>query len=213
MNVKQSELGALGYTFYEEWHVENVLDFVRREFQNPTILLQLFLGFQLITLLVPAYFFVAYFLAGEVNSWLMEMVLPFVLGLLSLFPITIIHELIHGFFYRICGAKKVKYGANFRKLIFHASAPGAVLKDRQLSIVALAPFVIINLCIILVMLFTTSFWWWWASGLLFMHTQGCVGDFSMVNFFIRKGNQKEWIMCDDEVEPYFTLYYKKSGSI
>jgi hypothetical protein len=92
------------------------------------------------------------------------------------------HELLHGLAYRVLGAPRIKFGADFQQFIFYVTADRFPISKSQLAFLAMTPFVLINL---LVILFTI----WWASpyvlfsaSLLFCHNIMCIGDFAILSY-------------------------------
>ncbi|MGG5332565.1 DUF3267 domain-containing protein [Enterococcus sp. AZ163] len=93
------------------------------------------------------------------------------------FLLIVIHELIHGVFFRVFSPKgKVKFGINIKKGIAYAASPGSKYSRGQFAWISLAPFVLITLSLTIAYL----------SGILFVgsylflatfHAAACAGDF------------------------------------
>lgn len=106
----------------------------------------------------------------------------FLLFFLSL----ILHEGIHGLFFKIFGAKKVRFG--FKKGMAYAEAAGSYFRPWQFSVIALSPFCVLSLLYLLLgQLYPIS-----ALLLAAMHTSGCVGDFYFV-YLLSKFKGMSWI--------------------
>ena len=56
-----------------------------------------------------------------------------------------IHEIIHGIVYFILGARKIRFGAEFRQFAFYAVADKFVTQKAGFYVLALSPFIIITL--------------------------------------------------------------------
>lgn len=203
----ERELIKQGYYVSERWRIKNVLGFIRQELERKSYWLD---GFQLLlTVLVGFGIYFAYKDISEGAAWFSEVLLPFGYGLLAMILMVIPHEFIHGVAYRATGAKKVVYGADWTKLVFHASAPYHPIDFKQMLLVALAPFVILTTLLVVGVLTASGNWWWFFYGLLVMHTQGCFGDFAMVNFFARQKRPEDWVTFDDGEEGTFVLLVKE----
>lgn len=88
----------------------------------------------------------------------------------------VIHELIHGYFFKFFADednKQVKYG--YAKGMFYAANPGVIYTRGQFLVIGLAPFVLISLLyMVLGFLGLDSAVLW---GVFILHTAGCAGDF------------------------------------
>ncbi len=208
MNPKiEQELIGQGYYVSERWKIKDVLAFIRQELSCKSYWLH---GFQL--LLTALIGFGIYFSYKDISggaAWFGGVLLPFGLGMLAMIFMVIPHEFIHGMAYKATGAKKVVYGADWTKLVFHASAPFHPINFRQMLVVALSPFVVLTLLLVLGLSGSTGTWWWFFYGLLAMHTQGCFGDFAMVNFFARQQDPEKWITFDDAEAETFVLLVRE----
>ncbi|GAB1612972.1 MULTISPECIES: DUF3267 domain-containing protein [Mammaliicoccus] len=99
-----------------------------------------------------------------------------IVGVIGLIILIFIHELIHGICFKIFQpSKKVKYG--YKSGMFYASMPKEIFTRRQFYTIALAPFVIISIGLLLVLL------WLKLSSIIYIfafHGAACIGDFYMV---------------------------------
>ncbi|MFO7922474.1 MAG: DUF3267 domain-containing protein [Bacteroidales bacterium] len=100
-------------------------------------------------------------------------------GMILIIPF---HEALHGLAYRCAGAKKVKYGMDLKQMLFYASAPGFVADKKAFLLVALFPFLIINLFFAAGIAFGQPEVKWASLTALFVHSTLCIGDFAMINF-------------------------------
>jgi hypothetical protein len=129
-------------------------------------------------------------------------------GMLLVIPF---HELLHGLAYRLAGAKKVKYGADLKQMLFYASAPGFVTGRSAFYFVAFCPFIILNLLFLSGILWGTEGIRWGALVALFVHTTMCIGDFAMANFFAAYPEQKVYTYDEDKTGvSYFYLEVKQT---
>ncbi len=114
------------------------------------------------------------------GTWSLYLLFGILAGMIVVIPF---HEGLHGLAYRLAGAKKVKYGMDLKQMLFYASAPGFVANKKAFLIVALAPFLIINLCFSAGIVFGPPPVKWASLVALFVHSTMCIGDFAMANFF------------------------------
>ncbi len=128
------------------------------------------------------------------------------LGLI-IFPLLIIpiHEFLHIIPFWIVGAKKIRIGMDLRQYIFYVTAHRHVVPARQFSLIGFAPFIIINVCILVLILFLPGLWKWSLSLLLFVHTTMCAGDFALMNYFLlhRKKKLFTWDDADEKIAYFY----------
>ena len=205
-----AEAAAAGYRPVERWDVGDVLLFVRRE-----------LGCRTYWLVGHAALLAALAGLGAVAGYrevvggarvFGDVALPLAGGFALMAVAVVPHELLHGLAYRVVGARAVAYGADWRRLVFHASAPGFVLDYRRLCVVALAPFAVVTGLLTAWLWIAAGPWWWAGYGLLLVHTQGCLGDAAMLNAFARRGDPGAWLTYDDAEAPEF-VFLKRGGGV
>jgi hypothetical protein len=122
------------------------------------------------------------------------------------FPIVMIpiHEFMHVIPFWMTGAKRIRAGADLKQYIFYVTAHRHVIKARQFRLVALVPFVVITLALLVLILYLPGLWKWSLSVLLFVHTTMCAGDFAMLNFYFINRHRKIYTWDDaDEKMAYF----------
>lgn len=122
---------------------------------------------------------------------------------LYLFILLIVHELIHGFFFKIFGNEKTKVKFGFKNGMAYATSPGSFYSRGRMLIIALAPFVLISLfltvCCELEWLSSPSY-----IALASIHAASCIGDFYLSYILI---SQKEEILVED-TEVGLNIYRK-----
>lgn len=104
------------------------------------------------------------------------------LGFLLFFVVIMIHEAIHGFFFKYYSKKKVKY--QFHGWAFSASTPNTFYRKGAYLVIGLAPAVIIN-SILLILFFIFKDIRLLLFFVILLHFSGCAGDF-YVTFMLRK---------------------------
>ncbi len=200
-----------GYRFYERWHTSAVLGFVRREIGCAAWPLKL--AFALLALLLAVTLGLAAQRIGGGRAWFVDVLLPFGLGTVGIAALIVPHELLHGLAFKLLGAPRIVYGADWSKLVFHAAAPGFPIGRAGMAFVALAPFAVITPLLVALGVVLGGVYAFGSLGALVMHTQGCLGDFAMVNFFERAQPGSTYITYDESGGESFVLLVRRDTRI
>jgi Putative zincin peptidase len=118
-----------------------------------------------------------------------------------------VHELLHIIPYFISGARNIRVGMDLRQYIFYVTAHRYVATPLQFRIVAIIPFLIINISLILLIIFLPGLWKWSLSLFLFVHTTMCAGDFALLNFYSLKKGRK--IFTWDDADKKIAYFYEE----
>ncbi|MDR1781831.1 MAG: DUF3267 domain-containing protein [Bacilli bacterium] len=130
----------------------------------------LFIMFIFITIII-------FFLITNKNISFTFHILDSIIFLILLVVIFIIHELIHGLFFKIFKKEaRIKFG--YSKGMLYASNPEGIYSKKQFIIISLAPFIINTSLLIILMIINFHP----AIMLMIMgiHFSGCAGDFYFV---------------------------------
>jgi hypothetical protein len=122
------------------------------------------------------------------------------------FPVLIIvfHEGLHIIPYFISGAREIKIGMDLSQYLFYVTAHRHVVTPVQFKIVALVPFIVINMTAIFLVLWLPGLWKWSFSLFLFVHSTMCAGDFALLNFYHINRSRKIYTWDDADLkEAYF----------
>jgi hypothetical protein len=122
------------------------------------------------------------------------------------FPLLVIpfHEGLHVIPYFITGAREIKIGMDLNQYMFYVTAHRHVATPFQFKIVALMPFIIINLAALFLILYLPGLWKWSFSLFLFVHSTMCAGDFALLNFYHINRARKIYTWDDANLkEAYF----------
>lgn len=98
----------------------------------------------------------------------------------------VIHELLHGMAIKLTGAKKVNYGAYFKRFIFYAEADQHVMNRSQFAFVALSPLIIVKLLTL-----TGCFLYfdqpiaYFLGIIMCAHSLFCAGDIGLLSLFFK----------------------------
>ncbi len=129
-------------------------------------------------------------------------------GLAIAFGLIPFHEYIHVLAYKSQGALKTSYDANFKKFYFMAIADKFVANKGEFRIVALAPFVVITITLIILLCFTNRNWDFTILGVMLTHTAFSSGDFGILSYFDFH-KEKEIVTYDDKENNISFFYWKK----
>jgi hypothetical protein len=111
------------------------------------------------------------------------------------------HEILHGVAYRLLGARKIKFGADFQQFIFFVTADSFPISRKELRFLAITPFMVINASIIALTAIWFPEWALFSASLLLSHNLMCVGDFAIINYANK---------CTGELFTYDEIAKKKS---
>ena len=153
---------------------------------------------------------IAIFTRIEISSEfsLSGILLHSVIGFL-IFPVLSIpfHEALHVIPYYLSGARDIRVGMDLKQYIFYVTAHRYVADSRQFIIVALVPFVIISLAVLLLIILLPGLWKWSLSAFLFAHGTMCAGDAALLNFYYINRGKK--IFTWDDADEKMAYFYEK----
>jgi hypothetical protein len=116
------------------------------------------------------------------------------------------HELLHGLAYRILGARKIRFGMDLQQFIFYVTADHFPISKRELTFLALTPFVIINILVIAVTAIWATQFTLFFTALLLSHNIMCIGDFAIINYAF---GQKGELFTYDDVKNKKSYFFKR----
>jgi hypothetical protein len=125
------------------------------------------------------------------------------------FPLLIIpvHEFLHMIPYFLFGARKIRIGMDLKQYMFYVTAHRFVFPRHQFIIVALLPFLLINIVFLLLMIYMPLLWKWSLSAFLFVHATMCAGDFAFIIFY--NLNKDKEIFTFDDADKQEAYFYEK----
>lgn len=197
---------AQGYELQFQMHLPELASFVRTEIQHSTTLFTFYHWLTRVLGVAAAAWLGVQFVHAPtaINNHLVPFFLAFG-GVLALVPV---HEALHGLAYKWVGAPQVSYGAKWDKLLFFAIADGFALGHRAFRVVALAPFVVISMGLILSLILVPTGFKLFFFTLLFIHTAVCLGDFALLNYFQRHDHTK--LITVDRAQEDLTEFWLQS---
>lgn len=106
-----------------------------------------------------------------------------------------IHELIHGAFFKLLGARGTKVTFGYQKGMLYAGCPGTRYTPARFTAILLAPLVVLT-CVFVILGFALPFSWapMAALWLIVLHAAGCVGD---LYFALLIRRHPEATLCED----------------
>ncbi|MBB6459300.1 DUF3267 domain-containing protein [Flammeovirga kamogawensis] len=180
-------------------------EFFIQQLRQKTLLTKAFngitIGILIIFCIMIGYSFLQLFLSNANPEFSLFMI---GLGLLCIPFLIIIHELIHGIAYKICGAKNVYYGHEIKKFLFYAASDNHIVTGKQLAFIALLPLFVIGVILLGLMVIDTTHLNAYLS-LFCFHIISCGGDIAAVNFLLLHGIDN--IATKDVKQTSMTYYY------
>ncbi|MBE9517221.1 MAG: DUF3267 domain-containing protein [Bacteroidetes bacterium] len=116
------------------------------------------------------------------------------------------HELLHGLAYRILGARKIRFGADFQQFIFYVTADRFPISKRELAFLAMTPFVFMNLAIISLTAVWANHITLFSASLLLSHNIMCIGDFAIISYAF---SQKGELFTYDDIEKKKSYFFER----
>lgn len=202
----RDELLAQGYTELAAYRISELLVPVKDGVRRGSLFYWLLIGASVLGggLIVAAYIYSRQsgsLSAGEFIAWL----LPGMAAVILLIPF---HEGIHGLLFRLFGAKDVRYGVVWRKLMFYAVAHDFAVNYRQLLVIALGPYVVLSLGMGLAAVWLPGGWKVFVAGMYVFHTLCCVGDFGLCGYMHRFRHLKP--LTFDDADARISYFYVTS---
>ena len=120
-----------------------------------------------------------------------------------------VHEGIHALVLRQIGAAKVGFGWSWKSLIVYAYAQKFVMTLRENAYVAVMPFVVISVALIVGWLVAPQYFLFWGFS-LFLHTTACIGDFILIRLYYKNKLETRYIYDDIEGEKMSYFFREKA---
>ena len=120
-----------------------------------------------------------------------------ILGCALIIPV---HEFIHWIAYKKEGANDVRFGAIWKSFVFYAAAHNFAADYKTFRRIALAPFYILSVLLILLLLSPVPLWGKISiAAILLFHIVSCSGDLSMLSY-MKRYKRRNVITVDDIVD-------------
>ena len=204
MNLKVEELNE-GQNFRQILALQysDLIPFIFKYLRNITLVTFLFWSVCIVFLLL------AVLLRSSVGTGLNTLVHS-LLGFI-VFPVLIIpfHEALHIIPYYLSGARNVRIGMDLKQYLFYVTAHRFIASPVQFITVAMFPFIVINMVVIILILLLPGLWKWSLSAFLFVHATMCAGDAALLNFYYVNRDKK--IYTWDDADEKMAYFYERLG--
>jgi hypothetical protein len=205
MKLKPEEPEENGYILLDEMNHVEIIPFVKKFLYKRTWFSSFYYLNVIISFSVLLFFCIKFDRSG-IDSF--GVILPQILfGILLTLALVPVHELIHALAYKLLGAKKTSFDANFKRFYFLTIADQFVISRLEFKIIALAPFLVISLAS-LITSFLSGEWKVTFFTALTIHSLACSGDFALLSYF--EFNRKKEVVTYDDKENKVSFFYGKS---
>jgi hypothetical protein len=132
---------------------------------------------------------------------------------LLLLPLALVpvHEGLHLIPFLLAGARDIRFGADLKQGIIYVTAHRFVAGRGLFSIVALTPFILITISLIVCILFSPAWWKWILSMTLFVHSTMCAGDAALLGFMESFGKRRVYTWDDADLKVAYFYASAEAG--
>lgn len=208
MNIRPQDLARLGYEQLDELDHTELIPFVQENLARRNFWSIFYWCANVLGIIGIVFLFWQAISREAMSFWAGLKYASF--GVAASFLLIPLHEAIHALAYRIVGAKKTSYDANWRQFYFMAIADKFVANRREFQIVALAPFMLISLGFLLPVFFLSTPWQFGLLALVLTHASFCAGDFGLLSYFAFR---RHWdlVTYDDKGNKTSFFFGKRSA--
>lgn len=206
MNIRPEELSEHSFVLLDKLDHKELVPFIRlyMKKRNKFSIFYYLVNFMIFGF--AGFYFVSGFHDPEYSF--ADRFLYFSYGLAMSLLLMPLHEYIHGLAYKSQGAQNTSYDANLRKFYFMALADKFVANRKEFQIVALAPFVVISIILIVMIVLSNADWKIAFMACLLAHTSMCSGDFGLLSYF--EYHKKQDLVTYDDVENKTSYFYSRN---
>jgi hypothetical protein len=187
MEMSPDELTENGYVLLDKLEHKNLISFTATYMKKLTKYSAFYYLTNLILFGLAGYFFVKGYDLPNYDFGARFVNLLY--GLAIAFLLVPLHEYIHVLAYKLQGAKKTSYATDLKKF----------------EIVALSPFIVITVILIILAFVGSSNWSLIITGVLIAHTSMCSGDFGLLSYF--ELNKEKQVLTYDDIENKISYFY------
>ena len=206
MKLKPEELEENGYILLDEMNHMDIVPFVRKFLHKRTWFSSFYYICAIVSFSLFIFFCIKIYHSGSYG--IIQILIQILLGVLLTLALIPFHEWIHALAYKSQGAKQTSFDANLKRFYFLAIADKFVTNKREFIIVALAPFLVISLALLITSFITGEGWKVTLFTTLMIHTIACAGDFALLSYF--EFNRKKEVVTYDDKENKVSFFYVKS---
>lgn len=200
MQLRPEELRANGLRFHSSIQFESINQFVQDRLQRRSVLLTSYW-----LCVIASVFMLSYVLWRQEDFSLGLLIGGVSLGIAGFVGIALpIHEGIHGLVYKLLGAHKISFHADWKRMFFFAAADQFVLNKREFMMVAVTPFLVLTSALVAGIFLTSGLIQLAVAAMLVLHTGGCIGDFTLIDYTLSIG---ESFCTYDDLQKQETVFY------
>jgi len=185
---------------------EELIGFVSDHIKPDNLPMRLFYFFNL-PLLAYIFYKLYFIIFVSPLNWfqlIAIVLLSFVLFAIIVIPI---HELLHALAFKLLGAKKISIHAQWDRMLFYAIADKFVMNSKEFVFLALTPFVVINLALVVCIFSLHNELKVMSVVFLFFHLTGCIGDFALLGYLYK--NRQSTILNYDDKDLQTSYFYEE----
>jgi len=196
-----------GFMFLDELHYDDIVEFaskyIRKRTRSMTFFYICLIGMLLLVFGALAYGMIRH------NRAFGSIMKQYLYGLILSFSAIIpIHEIIHGLIYFFLGARKIRFGAEFKQFAFYAVADNFVTTKKGFYLLASGPFMIITLLSLAGFIMVPGVASYTYISMILFHATMCVGDFALMSYYDTH-RDKDIYSFDNVKNRISYFYYKK----
>jgi hypothetical protein len=206
MNLKPERLEENGYILLDEMNHKDIVPFVKIFLHKRTWYSSFYYLSIIVSFLLLLIFCIKFYLSGHLT--IAKILLQMLVGFLVTLALVPVHELIHALAYKLAGAKKTSFDYNLKKFYFLAIADKFVTGKQEFKFIALAPFLIISIALLIVSFLKGEPWKITLYTTLLIHTMACAGDFALLSYF--EFYKKKEVVTYDDKENKVSFFYEKN---
>ncbi len=205
MEASQSWFEKNGFTLDAVLHHQDIIPFIKKYLFTGNLFTLSYLFSNLLFLMALLFSFYIQISSGTVQFF--ESFTWFGYGCALTFALVPIHEGLHGLAYKLCGAPKVSFAANWKKLYFMAIADKFVATRYPFYFIGSLPFVLISLVLIILALLANDGRQIMLLSTLLIHASMCAGDCGLMSYFAENKNHQ--VATYDDHQNSITYFYIK----
>jgi hypothetical protein len=206
MKIKPEELAENNYQLADSMNHSELIPFVKEYISKGNWSSSAYYTAMIVPLLLLLFFSIRFHI--KLHLGIGTAIVCFLIGVGISYALIPLHELIHVIAYKLVGARNTSYAMNIRKFYFLAIADKFVANKKEFRFVALAPFTLINSCLVIGLIFTSPFWTLVLLTILMVHSVFCSGDFALLSYF-EFNKQKTVVTYDDKENKVSYFYHRK----
>ena len=192
------------YRLLKRLEFDDILDFVLENIRkrNPVTFLFYLVNALFLAAIIAWIIWSRWHLDSAWKSLILQGVAGLFCGSFLIIPF---HEALHALAYKMMGAPRIHFGKDLRQLLFYVAVDRYVINHRELTLLALTPFIGINVLMVAMTLLFFPQILTFTLFLLVSHNVMCIGDFAMSGFAWEYRHNR--IVTYDEMDSKTSYFY------